>query len=140
MRKPRLSLASLFPPPRITGTFLVLGSLTRWKGNNRRRMNDDANRTFALFTEAVDLPDGERAVFLDRACAGDEILRAKVEVLLKIHRRTGEFLEQPPDGLAVKGLPRMSVGEKPGDWIGRYKLLQQIGEGGCGVVFMAEQE
>src|SRR3989449_6101980 len=141
MRKPLLSLVSPSPLPRIIGTFLELGSLTRWKQNSRQHfMNDDSNRTFALFTEAVDLPEDERATFLDRACAGDEILRAKVEVLLKVQRRTGAFLEQPPDGLAVKGLPRMSVGEKPGDRIGRYKLLQQIGEGGCGVVFMAEQE
>src|SRR6266704_785409 len=141
MRKLPLPLASPFPLRRIIGTFLELGFLTRLKQNSRQHfMNDDSNRTFALFTEAGYLPEYERATFLDRACAGDEILRAKVEVLLKVQRRTGAFLEQPPDGLAVKGLPRMSVGEKPGDRIGRYKLLQQIGEGGCGIVFMAEQE
>src|SRR5438094_4231984 len=129
MRKLPLPFASPFPLRRIIGTFLELGCLTRWKQNSRQHfMNDDSNRTFALFTEAVDLPEDERATFLDRACAGDQILRGKVEALLKVHRRAGEFLQQPPDGLAVKGLPRISVGEKPGDWIGRYKLLQQIGE------------
>src|SRR6266481_4112454 len=48
----------------------------------------------------------------------------------------GDFLEQPPP----EAVPDTGVGEKPGDRIGRYKLLQQIGEGGCGVVYMADQE
>jgi len=90
-----------------------------------------------LFTEAVQLPAEQRSAFLEAACGGDAELRANVEALLKAHMQSGEFLEQAP--AEVKAQARVP-GEKPGDWVGRYKLLQQIGEGGCGVVFMAEQE
>src|SRR5207248_516349 len=53
-----------------------------------------------------------------------------------------DFLETPPTGLDFQRTARVNVPptEKPGDKIGRYKLLQQIGEGGCGIVYMAEQE
>ena len=102
-------------------------------------MNDGSDRDVVVFTEALRLPAAERGDYLGRACAGDEDLRQRVEVLLKLHDRVGDFLEQPPTGPG-KGRAEVEAGEKPGDRIGRYKLLQQIGEGGCGVVFMAEQE
>ena len=96
-------------------------------------MNDSAQREVAVFTEALQLPADQRAAFLLRACGADAALRQRVEALLRAQERLGDFLEQAPQRVAP-------IGEKPGDRIGRYKLLQQIGEGGCGVVFMAEQE
>src|SRR6266851_5684886 len=102
-------------------------------------MNDGSDGDIVVFTEALRLPAAERGDYLGRACAGDEDLRQRVEVLIKTHDRVGDFLEQPPNGLG-EGRAEVEAGEKPGDRIGRYKLLQQIGEGGCGVVFMAEQE
>jgi len=53
---------------------------------------------------------------------------------------SGAFLEQPPAAAIDEVRAKAAAGEKPGDRVGRYKLLQHIGEGGCGVVFLAEQE
>jgi hypothetical protein len=81
----------------------------------------------------------ERAAYLEGACGGDAALRAEVELLLQ-HHTAGSFLEYPArDGektIRVETIPS----ESPGTIIGRYKLLQKIGEGGCGIVYMAEQE
>jgi serine/threonine protein kinase len=93
-----------------------------------------------VFTEAVNLPVSERAAYLERACAGNLRLLRRVEALLHTHDRVGDFLEQSPQKMARVAKLGTEVGEKTGDRIGRYKLLQQIGEGGCGVVYMAEQE
>src|SRR6267142_2573146 len=103
-------------------------------------MSDLPDRDVAVFTEAVQMPAGERIAFLDHACAGDNGLRQRIERLLKAHDQVGDFLEQPAPGAAPEAMGESPVGEKPGDRIGRYKLLQQIGEGGCGAVYMAEQE
>src|SRR6266568_3369611 len=103
-------------------------------------MNDAQKQDVMIFAEALDLPLSERAAHLDRACAGDENLRQRVEGLLLTHDQAGGFLERPPVEMAIGSRVGASAGEKPGDRIGRYKLLQQIGEGGCGVVYMAEQE
>ena len=101
-------------------------------------MNDSRARDVVVFAGAIQLPASERSAYLTGACGADGELRERVEQLLEAHDQAGDFLEQPPP--EAKSVAETPVGEKPGDRIGRYKLLQQIGEGGCGVVFMAEQE
>jgi serine/threonine protein kinase/tetratricopeptide (TPR) repeat protein len=100
-----------------------------------------------LFHMAREKPPDQRAVFLDKVCAGDTSLRARLEILLAAHEHPGSFL-QPADQdngngeVASDGgrtVYQSGVQEGPGTIIGPYKLLQQIGEGGMGVVFMAEQ-
>jgi len=103
-------------------------------------MNDSPNRDVEIFTAAVQLPATERAAFLDRTCGNDAELRHEVLALLKYHDSGGDFLQQSPHGAAVQARLEASIGVKLGDRIGRYKLLRQIGEGGCGVVYLAEQQ
>jgi len=89
-------------------------------------MNGSERSELDLFTEAVQLPAQGRSAFLDAACGGNAGLRASVEALLQAHLEAGEFLEQAHG--EVKPLIPLT-GEKPGDHVGRYKLLQQSGEG-----------
>jgi eukaryotic-like serine/threonine-protein kinase len=106
-------------------------------------MNESNQREKSIFEAALQLPATERATYLDTACGSDTALRRRVEALLRASENAGEFLEAPPTGLTAgdeSTLVVSQLSEKPGDKIGRYKLLQQIGEGGCGVVYMAEQQ
>src|SRR5512136_530249 len=99
-------------------------------------MSANMERIEAVFHQALEFGPEARAAFLAGACGGDAALLAKVQALLRAHETAEGFLpEQPKDGATVS-----IVTEKAGDKIGHYKLLQQIGEGGCGVVFMAEQQ
>src|SRR5258705_9851616 len=102
-------------------------------------MSDVPAQEIDLFAAAIELPVAERAAYLDRACSGDVDLRQRVDGLLKEHDDLGDSPGKRPSKGTAQGGPR-AIGEKPGDRIGHYKLLQQIGEGGGGVVYMAEQE
>ncbi|HWX22821.1 MAG TPA: WD40 repeat domain-containing serine/threonine-protein kinase [Candidatus Binatia bacterium] len=114
-------------------------------------MNDPPDREAAVFSAARRVPAGQRAAYLDQACAGDAGLRQRVEELIRANEEAGGFLQelapeaqQPPDA-AVPPSPGATLrrtiagSEKAGDRIGRYKLLEPIGEGGCGIVYLAEQ-
>jgi len=89
-----------------------------------------------IFAEALSLRDPlERAAYLTKACAADESLRRRIEALLVAYRR-GEFLESPADGIAdLLQLP--ADGSLAGSRIGRYAVLELIGEGGMGDVYLA---
>jgi len=106
-------------------------------------MSQPSEREIAVFNAALELPAAERAAYLDQVCAGDAALRQRVEELLQAGEKAGGFLANPaavPPGSGGTMRLAQIPAEKAGDRIGRYKLLQQIGEGGCGVVYMAEQE
>jgi serine/threonine protein kinase/tetratricopeptide (TPR) repeat protein len=101
-------------------------------------MNEPSLPEEAIFAQALELRSAaERAAYLDRACGADRHLRAEVEALLRANEQSGDLLDLPEKPVAtVAALP---LTEGPGTRIGPYKLLQQIGEGGMGTVFMAEQ-
>ena len=100
-------------------------------------MNAKQEKIEALFDAAMKFGPGQRPAFLAAACGDDADLRQRLEILLQAEAQAGSFLPVKPLEAKTVLAP---ITEKAGDWIGRYKLLQQIGEGGCGVVYMAEQE
>ena len=104
----------------------------------------------SIFNAALDISDpAERAAYLDKACGDQSGLRQHIEELLAAQDKLGRFLEQPalaaggtsdvPPGKWIDPAATTEANQAPGAQIGPYKLLQQIGEGGMGVVFMAEQ-
>jgi serine/threonine protein kinase/tetratricopeptide (TPR) repeat protein len=102
-------------------------------------MGDLSDRVKSIFLAAVEEHTPEQwPTFLDQACAGDAPLRARVEQLLRAQAALGSFHDAPQSALVTT--VDHPITESPGTVIGPYKLLQQIGEGGMGVVYLAEQE
>src|SRR5579871_1175426 len=100
-------------------------------------MNATPKNVRDIFVAALKLTPEQWPAYLDEACGSDAMLRQRVQNLLDAHREAGSFLQPAAGGLMqTTAEPGM---DRPGTVIGPYKLLQQIGEGGMGTVFMAEQ-
>src|SRR5688572_2122773 len=98
---------------------------------------NDLSAVESIFLTALEKPAGkERAAYLDAVCPNPEI-RQHVERLLAAHPRIGDFLHGSRPGWTEAHEP---ISERPGTVIGPYKLMEQIGEGGMGLVFVAEQQ
>jgi serine/threonine protein kinase/tetratricopeptide (TPR) repeat protein len=124
-------------------------------------MSVPQDRAKSIFLNAAEIPAlAERQAYVAAACGADDALRREVEDLLRHHGHVGDFLESPcapalgkqpasdailgeypnlTSGHAVGFIRQSAVREGPGTVIGPYKLLEQIGEGGMGAVWMAEQ-
>src|SRR5689334_3300000 len=102
-------------------------------------MNPGGQHEEEIFASALQLPANQRSDFLDQVCANEPALRQRVETLLAALDRASPLLKNPAS-LIPERQSALPPTEKPGDRIGHYKLLEQIGEGGCGVVYVAEQE
>src|SRR6516225_1942789 len=91
-----------------------------------------------LFIAALKIPEpAERSAWLDRECGGDAALRRRLDVLLQAFDKAGSLLEHP--AAAVGATLDEPITERPGTVIGPYKFIEQIGEGGMGTVWLAQQ-
>jgi eukaryotic-like serine/threonine-protein kinase len=103
-------------------------------------MGPDPKDEEAIFNAALDIasPD-KRAAYIRDVCSGDDSLQARIEALVEVHGRECSLLEQAASSLKVT-LDALPLAEAPGTKIGRYDLLELIGEGGMGLVYLAQQQ
>src|SRR5581483_3011161 len=110
------------------------------KPKDNQTMPDPHQREVAVFEAALELAREHRASYLEHTCADDVTLRQRVQSLLATHESDEDLLASGQVANMELLAARAPRSDQPGDRLAGYKLLQQIGEGGCGVVYMAEQD
>jgi hypothetical protein len=108
---------------------------------NESSMSSSQERESALFALALGKAPERRSSFLDVMCEDDAALRQRLEALLAAHEQPESLLTGQVEAAlpTIKVEPDDRADEAVGQTIGRYKLLERIGEGGCGIVYGAEQ-
>jgi serine/threonine protein kinase len=106
---------------------------------NEGVMSANPARAKEIFVAALKRPAEQWDAYLEEVCGGDGQLRQRVHDLLQAHAQSGSLFESP-DAAPFATIDERTVTERPGTVIGPYKLMEQIGEGGMGLVFVAEQE
>jgi len=102
-------------------------------------MSDPPNSAKTIFLNALEMPSEARQAYIAEQCGRDDALSAEVQALLRHHQELGSFME-PESAPRATSTEARALTEVAGMMIGPYKLLEQIGEGGMGIVFMAEQQ
>ncbi len=101
-------------------------------------MPETADRIESLFAAAVALPPEQRGAYLERECSGDPVLRDRLLALLRAHDRAGHVIDRPVNDDPDQTGAYSRTSAQPGTIIaGRYKLLEELGQGGLGTVWAA---